>query len=145
LNLIEFIYEILSSPYEMLSVVLQECVLGPLLFGVFVDDLCDVIKCSTYLLSADDIKMYSAIKSPKDYDLLKSDMDSGGSSCTANSIKFNISKTSFIPFSRKSDILIYEYVLCQSSTTRTASIEELGVFLESKLNFHKHVHCFSKN
>jgi hypothetical protein len=42
-------------------------------------------------------------------------------------------------FSRKSNILIYEYKLCQSSMTRTDSIiKDLRVFLDSKHNFHSY-------
>jgi hypothetical protein len=35
--------------------------------------------------------------------------------------------------------LIYDYNLCQSSITRTDSIKDLGVFIDSKLRFHNHV------
>jgi hypothetical protein len=58
----------------------------------------------------------------------------------------NISKTEVISFSRKTNILIYDYELCQSSITRTDSIKDLGIFLYSKFQFHNNVnyiffHC----
>jgi hypothetical protein len=52
---------ILSSPLEVLSGVPQGSVLGPLLFNVFINDLCDAIAHSKYLRFADDIKIYLAI------------------------------------------------------------------------------------
>jgi hypothetical protein len=59
-------------------------------------------------------------------------------------MKPNISETNIITFSRKTNILIYDYKLCQSSLTSTASIKDLGIFLDSKLQFHDHVnHVFS--
>jgi hypothetical protein len=59
-------------------------------------------------------------------------------------MKLNISKTKIISFSRKTNLLIYDYKLCQSSITRTDSITDLGIFLDSKLHFHTHVnHVFS--
>jgi hypothetical protein len=59
-------------------------------------------------------------------------------------MKRNISKTKIITFSRKTKILIYDYKLCQSSLTRTDSIKDLGIFLDSKLQFHDHInHVFS--
>jgi hypothetical protein len=61
-------------------------------------------------------------------------------------MKLNISKTNVIYFSRKTNVLIYDYKLCQSSVTWTNSIKDLGVFIDAKLHFHGHVnyifpHC----
>jgi hypothetical protein len=61
-------------------------------------------------------------------------------------MKPNISKTKVISFSRKTNKLIYDYNLCQSSINRTNSIKDLGVFIDAKLHFHDHVnyifsHC----
>jgi hypothetical protein len=57
---------IISSPFVVLSGVPQGSVLGPLLFNIFMNDLCDVINYSRYFLFADDIKIFHAIKSPND-------------------------------------------------------------------------------
>jgi hypothetical protein len=61
---------ILSSPTEVLSGAPQGSVLGPLLFNVFINDLCDAVVHSKYILSVDDINMYRAIKFSEDYSLL---------------------------------------------------------------------------
>jgi hypothetical protein len=59
-------------------------------------------------------------------------------------MKLNISQTKIITFSRKTNTLIYDYKLCQSSLTRTDYIKDLEIFLDSKLQFHDHVnHVFS--
>jgi hypothetical protein len=44
----------LSSPFELVSVVLPGSVLGPLLFNVCINDLCNVIIFYNYLIFADD-------------------------------------------------------------------------------------------
>jgi hypothetical protein len=62
--------EATSSPFKVLSDVPQGSVLGPLPFNVYVNDLCDSMKYSRYLLFADDIKIYRAISSPEDCNLL---------------------------------------------------------------------------
>jgi hypothetical protein len=67
---------ILSSPFVVLSGVPQGSVLGPLLFNIFMNDLCDVINYSWYILFADDVKIFSVIKSPNDRNRLQSDIDS---------------------------------------------------------------------
>jgi hypothetical protein len=124
---------ILSSPFAVLSGIPQGYVLGPLLFNIFMNDLCNNINYSRYLLFADDIKIFHVIKSPNDCNRLHSDIDSVQGWCTANFMKLNISKTRVISFSRKANTLIYDYKLCQSSITRTDSIKDLGVFIDSKI------------
>jgi hypothetical protein len=130
---------ILSSPFIVLSGVPQGSVLGPLLFNLFMNDLCDIINYSRYLLFADDIKIFRVIKSPNDCNRLQSDIDSVQGWCTANFMELNISKTRVISFSRKTNPLICDYKLRQSSKTRTDSIKDLGAFIDSKLRFHNHV------
>jgi hypothetical protein len=100
---------------------------------MFINHLRDAICHSKYLLFSDDIKLYWAIKSPEDCNLLQSDTNCMQGWCTANYIILNISKTKVISFSWKSNILIYDYKHCQSSITRTDSIEDLGIYLDSKL------------
>jgi hypothetical protein len=48
-------------------------------------------------------------------------------------MKLNMSKTRVISFSRKTNTLIYDYKLCQSSITRADSVKDLGVFIDHKL------------
>ncbi|PNF34240.1 hypothetical protein B7P43_G17496 [Cryptotermes secundus] len=54
-------------------------------------------------------------------------------------MKLNADKTKVITFSRKTNYLIYEYKLLHFTITRTYSVKDLGVYLDSKLHFHDHV------
>jgi hypothetical protein len=117
----------------------QSYVLGPLLFNIFINDLFDVIKRSKCLLFADDVKSFRAINSVDDCILLQSDIEHIQGWCTANLMKLNISKTRVIAFTRKTNILYYTYKMCNSSITRTDTIKDLGVQLDSKLHIHVHV------
>jgi hypothetical protein len=66
--------------------------------------------------------------------------------CTSNCMKLDIGKTGVISFSRKTNALIYDYKLCQSSITRSHSIKDLGVYTDNKLHFHGHVnYIFSQS
>jgi hypothetical protein len=58
-------------------------------------------------------------------------------------MKLRVEKTKVVTFSRKTNYLIYEYKLYHSTITRTFSVEDLGVYLDSKLLFHNHVHFFT--
>ncbi|MDR2660870.1 MAG: hypothetical protein LBC17_02350, partial [Lactobacillaceae bacterium] len=77
----------------------QGSVLGPLLFNVFINDLCEAIAHSKYLLFADDLNIYRTVKSPQDCNLLQSDINSIRGWCIANCMKLNISKMKVISFS----------------------------------------------
>jgi hypothetical protein len=50
-------------------------VLGPLLFIVFINATCDAVAHSKYLLFADDIRIYRAVNSSQDCNLLQSDIN----------------------------------------------------------------------
>jgi hypothetical protein len=52
---------------------------------------------------------------------------------------FYISKTKVISFTRKTNVLTYDYKLCQSSIARTDSIQDLRVYIDAKLYFHDQV------
>jgi hypothetical protein len=53
-------------------------------------------------------------------------------------MKLNISETK-VTSSRKTNILICKYTLCQYSITRIYCTIDLEVCLDSKFNFHTHV------
>jgi hypothetical protein len=54
-------------------------------------------------------------------------------------MKLNVNKTRVISFSRKTNLLLFDYKLCESLITRTECIRDLGVQIDSKLRFHNHV------
>jgi hypothetical protein len=60
-------------------------IIVPLLYNIFINDLCDVINHSNCLPFADDLKVYEAISSPSDCLLLQSDIDRVHNLCLANS------------------------------------------------------------
>jgi hypothetical protein len=129
----------LSSSYEVLSGVPQGSVLGPLLFNIFINYLFGVVKYSNCLLFADDIKIFREVKSPPDSLLLHTDINCVLGWCISNFMKLNINKTRVISFSRKTNLLLFDYKLCESLITRTECIKHLGVQIDSKLHFHNHV------
>ena len=116
------------------------------LFNAFVNDICNVIKYSRYLLFADDIKMFRAVISADGCTLLQADIEDKQAWCAANCVKLNVSKTRAITFSRKTNGLYYVYKIQDSSLPRTDTIKDLDVQLDSKLHFHAQVdYIFSQS
>jgi hypothetical protein len=67
---------------------------------MLINDLYDAATHSKYVIFADDIKIYRAIKFPEDCNLLHSDINSIQGWCTATYMKLNTSKTKIISFFR---------------------------------------------
>jgi hypothetical protein len=77
----------LSSLFELLSCFLQGVVLEPLLFKIFINYLCYVIKFSRCLLSADEIHFFGQFSRLL---FIKADTDSIRNRGTSNRTKVNI-------------------------------------------------------
>jgi hypothetical protein len=107
------ILDTFSLPFEVLSAVTQGSVLGPLLFNIFLNDPCNVIKRSKYLPFADDVKIFRATNSVDDCILPQSDIERTHGQCAANFMKQIISKTTVIAFTRKTDVFV-ELIKCGS-------------------------------
>jgi hypothetical protein len=65
-----------SSSFLVLLGVPQGSTLGPLLFNIFVNDICIKIYYSNFPLFADDLKPYYVIKSAEDCKCLQADIHS---------------------------------------------------------------------
>jgi hypothetical protein len=85
----------------------QGSVLGPLLFNIFINDLCTAIEYSNFLLFADDLKIFRAKNSADDWILLQSDINRIQDWVSSNGMKLNIGKTRVIAFTRKTNVLCY--------------------------------------
>jgi hypothetical protein len=49
------------------------------------------------------------------------------------------------PSSKETNMLIYDYEICKASITRTNSIKDLGMFIDTKFHFHNHVNHVSSH
>jgi hypothetical protein len=91
----------------------QGSTLSPLLFNIFINDICNYIQNSRHLLFADDLKIYHTIISVDDRKLLQHNNNSVHNWCLVNGMKINLVKTTIISSRRKrnSIYLIINYVI----------------------------------
>jgi hypothetical protein len=75
-----------SFPYLVKCGVPQGSTLGPLLFNIFINDICDSIHNSQCLVFADDLKIYRSISDVDDCKLLQHDINSVQNWCLDNAI-----------------------------------------------------------
>jgi hypothetical protein len=133
------------SPFTVSSGVPQGSALGPVLFNIFVNDICNIIKHSGYyLLMISKFSKLSIVLMTAT--LLQAATEHIQAWCAANYMKLNISKTRVITFSKKTNGLYYVYKIQDSSITHTDTIKDLGVLLDSKFRFHAHTdYIFSQS
>jgi hypothetical protein len=97
-------------------------------------------------LFADDLKMYRSISDVDDCKLLQHDIDSVQNRCLDNDMKLNLSKTTIISFTRKTNSIYCNYKFCNNPMALSQCVKNLGVLLDCKLYFHQHInYIFSKS
>ena len=112
--------------------------LGPLLFNLFINDICDNL-VSNSLLFADDMKIYRIINSDYDSLTLQSDINRIVSWSDTWLLSLNPTKCKVLTVSLKRNVLTFPYKLNTHALSRVNSMRDLGVIIDQKLNFCDHV------
>ena len=116
----------------------QGSTLGPLLFSLFINDICRLLPPGTRLLYADDTKIYVVIHSREDCVRLQELINLFAKWCDSNCLTISVNKCSIISFSRKKQTLIHEYFINDHSLQRNNIVTDLGVILDDGLTFRQH-------
>jgi hypothetical protein len=124
----------------MLSGVPQGCTLAHLLLNISINDLYAKIYFSEFLLFANDLKIFCVVTSAEDCKLLQSDTDSVQKWCTENYMEINIFRINIIFLLVNLTVSILNYCVGNLLIVRTDCVKDLGVVLDCKLHFHRHVH-----
>ena len=132
-----------SLNHPVTSGVPQGSVLGPLLFIIYVNDMCDIMTNCKMLLYADDCVIYS---SHRNYEIvlnnLKSDLDLLVDWYSINLMKVNVDKTKYMIVGTRQKIRnIPEFQLKIAGTllSRVQSYKYLGILLDSELTLHNYL------
>ena len=130
--------QFISKHCKVLSGVPQGSVLGPLLFLLFVNDIVeifdDVISCKLF---ADDLKLYSVIKSTTIISPLTAALDCLCVWSAMWQLKINIEKCILVHMG--SSNYKFHYSLNGTQLKSTSHVRDLGVEIDSSLKFDHHL------
>ena len=136
-----------SSPKPVLSGVPQGTVMGPLLFLVYINDMAERLSHNTKLrLFADDSLLYRTISTIQDAVTLQKDLDSLTEWEKDWKMSFHPKKCQVISFSSKADLKFkHDYNIHNTNLERTDNAKYLGVSIDNKLNWKKHINDINKS
>ena len=120
------------------SGVVQGSVLGSLLFLLFVNDVCDLFQPPVKIkLFADDIKLYSSIKTRNDADILSNYIDALEKWATLWQLSINEKKSSVLHMGNKNPNFVFK----MTGTTLSAPdiAKDLGIIVNKKLTFENYI------
>lgn len=110
----------------------------PFIFVLFVNDLCTTIHSSKYML-ADDLNFFRTINSTVHCCVIQEHINSLIDWCTLNGMEITVQKCNVISFSISTRVTTFDYKISTASINRKATVTDLGIILDYKLNFVQHV------
>lgn len=114
--------------------------LSPLLFIIFINDLCNVFNHCRYLLLAVDLKLYMQIISPNDLYKLQSDLDNFYLLSISNGLQIIETKCLQITLITRSKFYVFhQYVINGFNLVAVHHVKDLGILLSSDLTFSEHI------
>ena len=129
-----------SEWYSVSSGVPQGSIIGPTLFLMYINDICDCIKYSEILLFADDCKIYKEIQNHGDCILLQDDINRINQWCKVWQMKMHRDKCFYMNFTlKRSNDINYSYILGDNVLPRIFEMKDLGIYFTPNLCFKLHI------
>ena len=123
----------------------QGSILGPLLFLIYTNDLINVCSKTSPFLFADDTNLFMNGKElPSMINTLNQELQDISLWLKVNKLSLNIKKTHFMVFTRQKTITIpHDICIDGYSIDRVSNTKFLGVYIDDKLNWKKHISYIS--
>jgi hypothetical protein len=131
-----------SSFLDIKCGVPQGSVLGPLLFLLYINDICESSKLVDYQLFADDTSLFCSNKNPK---ILETNVNEALSEISewlkANKLSLNVKKTNLMVFnlSKNDNVAKLNISINDEILETKKEAKYLGIFFDHKLLWDKHV------
>jgi retron-type reverse transcriptase len=132
---------VVSSPAIIRNGIPQGSPLGPLLFNIYVNDLCTTIQYATPILYADDLKLIGRVNNYDENVKMQNDIENVQKWCKVNQMKINTKKTILVTYNRKTNYYVSNYTILGNVITKVQSTKDLGVIFDTQLRFTVHVNA----
>ena len=123
---------------QVTSGIAQGLVLGPVLFVVYINTMVEECGVSDVYLYADDTMIFNEIHCQQDIDDLQQDLSRLFDLTKESLLKFHPHKCVSMRIGNKPDLRA-EYSMDDNILSSSIEEEDLGVFIDSKLSFNKHI------
>ena len=127
-----------SSWLRVTSGVPQGSVLGPVMFGIYVNDLVEGID-SHINLFADDAKIMRRVEGVDDCEKLQRDLDKIGEWSRTWQMEFNLNKCKIMEFGRSKRRVHWDYKMGGVSLKKSGEEVDLGVTITESLTPDRHI------
>ena len=121
----------------------QGSILGPLLFIIYINDICNTSQLLKFVMFADDTNVFVSHKSIKHIEkILNSELQNLVTWFKANKVSLHIEKTNFILFQRKAEMFPNKNIDLYMDNFKINQIQYtkfLGVTVDSKLTWKNHI------
>ena len=119
----------------------QGSILGPLLFLIYINDLCNTSSSLRYILFADDTSIFMSHKDPNILQsVFNNKLDIVSDWLNMNKLSVNAKKTNFMMFTNKNvDIEQFHIKLAGSEIKHVPSLTFLGITIDNKLTWKNHL------
>ena len=135
----------IESDFEAITCgVPQGSVLGPLLFLIYINDLCNtIVNCKTYLYADDTVLVISDPDIYTAYMHLQSDLDNVANWCKGNKLSINVKKTKGMVLGTRSMVkkrfIIPKLKIQGNTIDYVFQYKYLGVTIDEILSFRAHL------
>lgn len=130
----------MSEPYKMETGVPAGSILGPKVFLIYINEIPSIfdenVKCLMY---ADDCKICMKITKSDDVVKFQKEIDKLINWCTTNKLLLNNKKCVILTLSKNGRKIHEQYNIDNYILNRVQSHRDLGIIVDEKLLFHKHI------
>lgn len=120
----------------------QGSILGPILFLLYINDLCNAVEILHLILFADDTNAFVSHNEVSELNfIINTELNNLNKWFTANKLSVNIKKSCFMLFTgkRKIDSNSFKILLNGTELTRVESTKFLGIVIDEKLSWSQHI------
>ena len=129
-----------SSLERIICGVPQGSILGPTLFNLYLNDICNVSSILEFTLFADDTNIiYSHDSTTSLCNTLNTELEKLNAWFNLNKLSINLQKTNYITFSTNNSDSTIQIAINGSNIEKVNSTKYLGVYIDHHLNWKDHI------